>query len=157
MHARGQDQTTLEITSDEDKPDGISELGRFGGRPLSLPWFCSSYRTTSHNIALSVSMFSGTLFMYWLANHVTGGGHWQPDAAALSKLRQDIDRKPHKIKAVLTNEHIRKAFLGGVQDNEKKAVKAFTSLTSNQSTALKRNPKVSLLSFVRSAASYSPR
>ncbi|KAL1792594.1 hypothetical protein ACET3X_009101 [Alternaria dauci] len=70
-----------------------------------------------------------------------GGGFWQPDATTLAKLRRDIDRKPHKIKAVLTDPGIRKAFLGGVKDDEKKAVNAFTSLSMNQSNALKRNPK----------------
>lgn len=72
-----------------------------------------------------------------------GGGFWQPDAAALAKLRRDIDRKPHRIKAVLRNPSTREAFLGGVDDDDKKAVKAFTSLSMNQSNALKRNPKVS--------------
>ncbi|KAH9875014.1 hypothetical protein J1614_004502 [Plenodomus biglobosus] len=70
-----------------------------------------------------------------------GGGLWQPEAASLSKLRRDIDRKPHKIKHVLRDEGIRKAFLRGVQDDDKKAVKAFTSSPGNQSNALKRNPK----------------
>ncbi|KAF2850997.1 hypothetical protein T440DRAFT_529753 [Plenodomus tracheiphilus IPT5] len=70
-----------------------------------------------------------------------GGGHWQPDAVALSKLRRDIDRKPHKLKSVLRNEGIRKAYLRNVQDDDQKAVKAFTSLPGNQSNALKRNPK----------------
>ncbi|KAL6711383.1 hypothetical protein ACN47E_005914 [Coniothyrium glycines] len=70
-----------------------------------------------------------------------GGGYWQPDAAALSKLRRDIDRKPHKIKAVLTNAMVREAFLGNVADDAKKAVKAFVDLASNRSNALKRNPK----------------
>ncbi|CAN9144269.1 unnamed protein product [Alternaria alternata] len=69
------------------------------------------------------------------------GGFWQPDATTLAKLRRDIDRKPHKFKAVLTDAGIREAFLGGVKDDEKKAVKAFTSLSMNQSNALKRNPK----------------
>lgn len=72
-----------------------------------------------------------------------GGGYWQPDAATLAKLRNDIDRKPHKIKSVLRNHGIRKEFLGGVPDDDRKAVKAFTSSTTNQSNALKRNPKVS--------------
>lgn len=54
-----------------------------------------------------------------------------------------MDRKPHKIKAVLTNAGIRKEFLGNVSDDEKKAVKAFTGLATNKATALKRNPKVS--------------
>ncbi|KAF5846652.1 hypothetical protein GGP41_004742, partial [Bipolaris sorokiniana] len=70
-----------------------------------------------------------------------GGGYWQPDAAALAKLRHDIDRKPHKIKSVLRNRNFRETFLGGVQDDDKKAVKAFASLSMNQSNALKRNPK----------------
>jgi len=74
-----------------------------------------------------------------------GGGFWQPDATTLAKLRRDIDRKPHKFKAVLTDAGIREAFLGGVKDDEKKAVKAFTSLSMNQSNALKRNPKASPL------------
>ncbi|KAB2103279.1 hypothetical protein AG0111_0g8145 [Alternaria gaisen] len=75
------------------------------------------------------------------------GGFWQPDATTLAKLRRDIDRKPHKFKAVLTDAGIREAFLGGVKDDEKKAVKAFTSLSMNQSNALKRNPKASPLCF----------
>ncbi|ENI10877.1 hypothetical protein COCC4DRAFT_157077 [Bipolaris maydis ATCC 48331] len=70
-----------------------------------------------------------------------GGGYWQPDAATLAKIRRDIDRKPHKIKSVLRNRDFRETFLGGVQDDDKKAVKAFTSLSMNQSNALKRNPK----------------
>ncbi|KAG9185852.1 hypothetical protein G6011_07183 [Alternaria panax] len=70
-----------------------------------------------------------------------GGGFWQPDATTLAKLRRDIDRKPQKIKAILTDPGIRGAFLGGVKDDEKKAVKAFTNLSMNQSNALKRNPK----------------
>lgn len=72
-----------------------------------------------------------------------GGGFWQPDAATLAKLRRDIDRKPHKIKAVLRNAGIRKHFLRGAADDDKKVVKAFTNLPMNQSNALKRNPKVS--------------
>ncbi|RMZ74345.1 glycoside hydrolase family 92 [Pyrenophora seminiperda CCB06] len=74
-----------------------------------------------------------------------GGGFWQPDAPALAKLRRDIDRKPHKIKAVLRNAGIRKHFLGGAADDDKKAVKAFTSLPMNQSNALKRNPKFGVM------------
>ncbi|KAF2036274.1 hypothetical protein EK21DRAFT_96220 [Setomelanomma holmii] len=68
-----------------------------------------------------------------------GGGLWQPEASALAKLRHDVDRKPHKIKQVLTDAGIRKEFLGNV--SEKKAVRAFTNLSTNQATALKRHPK----------------
>ena len=66
-----------------------------------------------------------------------------PEADALALLRRDIDRKPHKIKRVLTDTGIRKAFLGGVADDEAKAVKAFTDQSSNRSNALKKHPKVS--------------
>ncbi|KAF2277632.1 uncharacterized protein EI97DRAFT_396570 [Westerdykella ornata] len=70
-----------------------------------------------------------------------GGGLWCPDARPLSLLRRDIDRKPHKIKAVLTNSAIRKDFLGGVADDAKQAVRAFVNLPENKSNALKKNPK----------------
>jgi uncharacterized protein (DUF2461 family) len=78
-----------------------------------------------------------------VTNSMVGGGLWQPEPAALAKLRRNIDRKPHKIKRVLADAGIRKAFLGNVAADEKKAVKAFVNLATNQSTALKRNPKVS--------------
>ncbi|KAF3048305.1 hypothetical protein E8E12_011662 [Didymella heteroderae] len=70
-----------------------------------------------------------------------GGGLWQPEAESLSKLRREIDRRSTRIKQVLTNERIRRAFLAGAPDDEKKAVKAFIGLASNASTALKRHPK----------------
>ncbi|KAJ4356025.1 uncharacterized protein N0V89_004052 [Didymosphaeria variabile] len=72
-----------------------------------------------------------------------GGGLWMPEAGALSALRQDIDRKPHKIKRVLTDAGLRKSFLGGISNDEKKAVEAFANQTSNRSNALKKHPKVS--------------
>ncbi|OCK79759.1 hypothetical protein K432DRAFT_382782 [Lepidopterella palustris CBS 459.81] len=68
-----------------------------------------------------------------------GGGLWCPEAAPLSLLRNDIDRKPHKIKQVLTDSRIRKAFFGGVADDEKKAVRAFAG--QNAENALKTKPK----------------
>lgn len=40
-------------------------------------------------------------------------------------MRRDIDRKPHKIKRVLTDARIREAFFGGVAENEKMVVQAF--------------------------------
>jgi hypothetical protein len=85
------------------------------------------------------------LYLHKRVLTLIGGGFWQPDATTLTKLRRDIDRKPHKIKAVLTDSGIREAFLDGVKDDGKKAVKAFTSLPMNRSNALKRNPKVSLV------------
>ena len=67
---------------------------------------------------------------------------WCPAAEPLSLLRRDIDRKPHKIKRVLTDARIRKAFFGGVAENEKKVVQAFVG--QNAENALKTKPKVSL-------------
>jgi uncharacterized protein (DUF2461 family) len=71
-----------------------------------------------------------------------GGGLWCPAAEPLSFLRRDIDRKPHNIKRVLTDAGIRKEFLGGVANDEKKAVTAFCSQSENASNALKTKPKV---------------
>ncbi|KAF1966233.1 hypothetical protein BU23DRAFT_487302 [Bimuria novae-zelandiae CBS 107.79] len=70
-----------------------------------------------------------------------GGGLWMPEASALNALRRDIDRKPHKIKRILTDANIRKAFFGGIANDETKAVKAFTNQSSNRSNALKSHPK----------------
>lgn len=75
---------------------------------------------------------------------------WQPDAEPLRKLRREFDRRSDRIKQVLTDERIRKAFLGGAPSDDKKVVKAFIGLTSNASTALKRHPKVSFDPFVHS-------
>jgi hypothetical protein len=95
-----------------------------------------------------VGKFVGVLhgFEDALLTH-SGGGLWQPDAQQLSTLRREIDRKPHKIKRVLADEGIRRTFLGGVGEGDTKVVKAFVSLPTNQSNALKRNPKVSRISF----------
>jgi hypothetical protein len=79
-----------------------------------------------------------------LANSFLGGGLWQPEAAALAKLRRDIDRKPHRIKLALTDTGIRTGFLKNVANNPDKAVHAFANLATNKLTALKRHPKASL-------------
>ncbi|GME49914.1 Protein fam92a1 [Neofusicoccum parvum] len=68
-----------------------------------------------------------------------GGGLWMPAADSLQKLRQDIDRKPHKIKGVLTNARIRKEFFEGIPNDEKKAVRAFAK--KNAESALKTRPQ----------------
>jgi hypothetical protein len=77
----------------------------------------------------------------------SGGGLWQPDAAQLSALRREIDRKPHKLKRVLGRQGIRKTFLGGVGEDEERVVEAFVGSRNNASTALKRNPKVCAVFF----------
>ena len=63
-----------------------------------------------------------------------------PEAQPLSLLRRDIDRKPVKIRKVLTGPGMRKHIFGGIPNDEKKAIKAFTS--QNQDNALKTKPKV---------------
>lgn len=64
-----------------------------------------------------------------------------PEAAALARLRRDVDRRPHRLKAVLLDAGIRKNFLNGVGADEKKVVKAFVG--QNAGNALKTKPKVS--------------
>ncbi|KAF2098125.1 hypothetical protein NA57DRAFT_76920 [Rhizodiscina lignyota] len=67
------------------------------------------------------------------------GGLWMPEAAALAALRNDIDRRSHRLKAVLSDARLRKEFLNGVGTNEKKVVGAFCE--QNSDSALKTKPK----------------
>lgn len=69
-----------------------------------------------------------------------------PESSALAALRRDIDRRPHRIKRVLTDAGLRKEFFGGIADDEKKAVRAFVSQSAEN--ALKRKPKVSRKHFL---------
>lgn len=62
-------------------------------------------------------------------------------------MRREFDRRPQRLKAVLTDDGVRKEFLNGVPKSDAKAVKAFVS--SNSENALKTKPKVSALSFSR--------
>ena len=68
-----------------------------------------------------------------------GAGVWHPEAPPLALMRQDVDRKSHKIKAVLTAAELRKEFFGGIANDEKKAVKAFVGM--NMENMLKTKPK----------------
>lgn len=63
-----------------------------------------------------------------------------PSASQVALLRDNIDRRPHRIKEVLTNDSIRRHIFNGIPNNEKKAVDAFAKL--NQRDALKTRPKV---------------
>lgn len=54
-------------------------------------------------------------------------------------MRKDVDLKSHKIKAVLTAPELRKEFFGGIANDEKKAVKAFVGM--NTENMLKTKPK----------------
>lgn len=86
------------------------------------------------------------------ASMILGGGLWMPEAQALAAMRRDIDRKPHKIKRVLTDAGLRKHFFGGVADDERQGVKAFVE--QNAENALKTRPKVSPSHFLRSTEWY---
>ncbi|KAL9136345.1 MAG: hypothetical protein Q9175_002444 [Cornicularia normoerica] len=68
-----------------------------------------------------------------------GAGVWHPEAPPLALMRKDVDLKSHKIKAVLTAAELRKEFLGGIANDEKKAVKAFVGM--NTENMLKTKPK----------------
>ena len=68
-----------------------------------------------------------------------GSGLWHPEATPLALLRRNIDRRPHIIKGVLSENRLRKDILNVNANDEKKAVKAFT--TSNAENALKTKPK----------------
>ncbi|KAI9709961.1 MAG: hypothetical protein M1820_003039 [Bogoriella megaspora] len=76
-------------------------------------------------------------------NSFVGGGLWLPSAEPLAALRRDIDQRPHRIKTVLTEEGLRKDFLGGIGKDDKKATRAFAAQNSNN--ALKTKPKKPLL------------
>lgn len=73
-------------------------------------------------------------------NNLVISGLWQPESGPLALLRNDIDRHPDRIKNILMNAGIRKSVFGGIANDEKKAVKAFTSY--NSESALKTKPKV---------------
>lgn len=68
-----------------------------------------------------------------------GAGVWHPEAPPLALMRKDVDLKSHNIKAVLTAPELRKEFLGGIPSDEKKAVKAFVGM--NTENMLKTKPK----------------
>lgn len=69
-----------------------------------------------------------------------GAGVWMPEAPPLALLRKDVDEKSHKLKKVLMAADMRREFLGGIGENEKKAVKAFVG--NNTENMLKTKPKV---------------
>ena len=70
-------------------------------------------------------------------------GLWMPQASDVSALRQDMDQNPQRIKRILNDADVRKQFMNGIPDDEKKAVKAFVS--QNQESALKSKPMVRLI------------
>ncbi|ETI23200.1 hypothetical protein G647_04997 [Cladophialophora carrionii CBS 160.54] len=73
-----------------------------------------------------------------------GSGLWMPDAQPLALLRRNIDRKPKKLRQVLTGPQMRKRILEVNSNDEKKAIKAFAD--QNKENALKTKPKTPLVS-----------
>lgn len=69
-----------------------------------------------------------------------GAGVWHPEAPPMALMRKDVDKKSHKIKEVLTGVDMRREFFGGIGKDEKKAVKAFVGM--NTENMLKTKPKV---------------
>ncbi|OAG37913.1 hypothetical protein AYO21_07885 [Fonsecaea monophora] len=70
---------------------------------------------------------------------IVGSGLWMPESQPLALLRANIDRKPEKLRRVLTEPQLRKQILGVASNDEKKAVKAFAD--HNKENALKTKPK----------------
>jgi sulfur carrier protein ThiS len=72
---------------------------------------------------------------------LSAGGLWMPEAQYLTALRADINRRPQRLKQALRSEGMRREFLEGVEDDERKVVKEFVA--QNSENALKTKPKVS--------------
>ncbi|KAJ4536627.1 hypothetical protein HRR76_004658 [Exophiala dermatitidis] len=68
-----------------------------------------------------------------------GAGLWSPEAQALALIRADIDRKPKRLRRILTDPRMRKEILGGIPNDGAKAIKAFAA--QNSDNALKTKPK----------------
>ncbi|EXJ80562.1 hypothetical protein A1O1_08708 [Capronia coronata CBS 617.96] len=68
-----------------------------------------------------------------------GAGLWMPEAQPLALIRTAIDRRPKKLRRILTDPRMRKHILGGIPNDEKKAIEAFAA--QNSENALKTKPK----------------
>jgi uncharacterized protein (TIGR02453 family) len=73
-------------------------------------------------------------------NSFVGGGIWCPGPGPIALMRDEIDRRPHRLKQVLVDDGIRREFLNGVKKDEKQAVEAF--IKRNEANALKTRPQV---------------
>lgn len=71
-----------------------------------------------------------------------GGGCWHPEALYVGRMRNSIDGNSQALKDVLSEDTIRKEFLGDAKKSHAAVVKAFVK--SNSDNALKTRPKVSL-------------
>ena len=75
-----------------------------------------------------------------------GSGLWMPEAQPLALLRRDVDRKPERLRGILTGPAIRKHIFNGISKDEKKAIKAFAD--QNKENMLKTKPKVRCLQML---------
>lgn len=71
-----------------------------------------------------------------------GGGCYHPEALYVGRMRESIDGNSQALKDVLSDDAIRKEFLGDAKKSDAAVVKAFVK--SNSDNALKTRPKVSL-------------
>ncbi|KAL9108881.1 MAG: hypothetical protein Q9227_006412 [Pyrenula ochraceoflavens] len=113
-----------------EKDDTIPELP-----PKDLPYFSAAWSRTGRK---------GPYAGYYVqikpgGGSFVGAGLWMPEAAPLAALRTAVDHHPQRIKKVLTEAKMRKEILGGVSNDEGKAVKAFVG--QNTENALKTKPK----------------
>ncbi|GAB7342235.1 hypothetical protein MBLNU457_g0480t2 [Dothideomycetes sp. NU457] len=108
------------------------------------------YGIYDHIIILTKLTWTQAAYYLQIApgNSFIGGGCWFPEAQYLAKIRDNIDRRPHKLKNVLSEDRMRKEFLSNVKNDPAKVVKAFVSARSNAESALKTKPKVAHLNSV---------
>lgn len=81
------------------------------------------------------------------------GGLWQPEPNHLALLRRDIDRRPQRMKQALCDTNIRKEYLDGVANDDRKVVKKFVA--HNAESALKTKPKVGDRFFLLQSSKYA--
>lgn len=85
--------------------------------------------------------------MHWVTQRLTsvvilpGGGLWHTASQPLGLLRRDIDRRPNRLKSVLTSDGFAAEFLDwSAGSDERAAIRAFAE--HNKEDALKTAPKV---------------
>ncbi|OJJ43108.1 hypothetical protein ASPZODRAFT_1218075 [Penicilliopsis zonata CBS 506.65] len=68
-----------------------------------------------------------------------GCGLWMPEAEKLALLREEVDQRSHRLKAILREANMRRVIFDGIPDEEREAVKAFVD--QNKESSLKIKPK----------------
>jgi hypothetical protein len=78
-----------------------------------------------------------------------GGGLWCPDKAHVDKLRRSIDERPASWRRALNDPHLKRVFFPGVKQGSKQDAVIDAFIAKNQENALKKRPKVGLVSLRR--------